>query len=287
MAGHSNPLTPLRYPGGKGAFAPFVRAVMDVNNLTGGHYLEPFAGGCGVALDLLFNQYCSDIHINDLDLAIYNFWNSITNDSENFLALLYDVPLSVEEWEKQKIILQHPEEYSSLAHGFAAFYLNRTNRSGILKAGVIGGKSQNGTYKLDARFNKERLSKLIIRIARYANHIHIYNEDALSLLQKVNTLLPEKSLIYLDPPYYVKGQGLYRNFYNHNDHVNICNALGSVNRKWIVSYDNCSEIKKIYQKYRQDEYFLTYCSYNKVKGSEIIIYGKDINIPEKRLLINK
>ena len=131
------------------------------------------------------------------------------------------------------------------------------------------------------------MSKLIIRIAKYANHIHIYNEDALSLLQKVNTLLPEKSLIYLDPPYYVKGQGLYRNFYNHNDHVNICNALGSVNRKWIVSYDNCSEIKKIYQKYRQDEYFLTYCAYNKVKGSEIMIYGKDINIPEKRLLINK
>lgn len=281
MAGHPKPLTPLRYPGGKGAFAPFIKSVIDTNNLKGGHYMEPFAGGAGVALDLLFSGYVSDIHINDADLAIYNFWHAIVTNTDNFLALLQQVPLTIEEWEKQKLVLKHPENHSDLAHGFAAFYLNRTNRSGILKAGVIGGKNQSGTYKLDARFNKERLTNLIKRIADYAANIHVYNLDALELLGKVDRILPKPSLIYLDPPYYIKGQGLYRNFYNHDDHVQICEALGKIETPWIVSYDNCAEIKSIYQNYRQDEYFLFYCAYNKTKGSEVMIYGKDILIPER------
>lgn len=280
MAGNPKPLTPLRYPGGKGAFAPFVKSVIETNHLKGGHYMEPFAGGAGVALDLLFNGYVSDIHINDADLAIYHFWHVIITNTDDFLALLQQTPLTIEEWEKQRLILKHPENYSELEHGFATFYLNRTNRSGILKAGVIGGKTQNGAYKLDARFNKERLSSLIQRIANYATNIHVYNLDALELLKKVDQILPQPSLIYLDPPYYIKGQGLYRNFYNHDDHVQICEALGKIEIPWIVSYDNCDEIKSIYQNYRQDEYFLSYCAYNKTKGSEVMIYGKNILRPE-------
>lgn len=280
MAGNPKPLTPLRYPGGKGAFAPFVKSVIENNHLKGGHYMEPFAGGAGVALDLLFSGYVSDIHINDVDLAIYHFWRAIVTNTDDFLTLLQEAPLTIEEWEKQKLILKHPEHHSDLEHGFATFYLNRTNRSGILKAGVIGGKAQNGAYKLDARFNKERLSNLIKRIADYAANIHIYNLDALELLGKVDQILPQPSLIYLDPPYYIKGQGLYRNFYNHDDHVQICEALGKIETPWIVSYDNCNEIKSIYQNYRQDEYFLSYCAYNKTKGSEVMIYGKSILRPE-------
>lgn len=280
MAGNSKPLTPLRYPGGKGAFAPFIKSVIETNHLKGGHYMEPFAGGAGVALDLLFNGYVSDIHINDADLAIYHFWHVIITNTDDFLALLQQTPLTIEEWEKQRLILKYPENYSELEHGFATFYLNRTNRSGILKAGVIGGKAQNGAYKLDARFNKERLSSLIQRIANYATNIHVYNLDALELLKKVDQILPQPSLIYLDPPYYIKGQGLYRNFYNHDDHVQICEALGEIETPWIVSYDNCDEIKSIYQNYRQDEYFLSYCAYNKTKGSEVMIYGKNILRPE-------
>ncbi|WP_245911093.1 DNA adenine methylase [Neisseria iguanae] len=277
------PLTPLRYSGGKGVFAPFVKSVIEANHLQGGHYLEPFAGGAGVALNLLFNRYVSDIHINDADLAIYHFWQSTVNDTDNFLAKLQQTPISIEEWEKQKIILKEPENHSWLEHGFSAFYLNRTNRSGILKAGVIGGKAQSGEYKLNARFNKERLTKQILRIAEYAQHIHVYNFDAFELLNQVDRILPQPSLTYLDPPYYVKGQGLYRNFYNHDDHVKICQALENIQIPWIVSYDNCLEIKSIYQNYRQDEYFLSYCAYNKTKGSEIMIYGHNVQIPKQSL----
>ena len=283
-----NFFTPLRYPGGKGKFASFVKDLMEANNLSG-DYLEPFAGGAGVALDLLYNGYCKNVHINDFDLAIYNFWKSVTLDTDMFLKLLKDTPITIEEWHKQKIILSTPEQHSSLEHGFAAFFLNRTNRSGILKGGVIGGKNQDGTYKLDARYNKNDLSKRIEKIGQFKDRINVYNHDALELLKKVDSLLPEDSFIYLDPPYYVKGQGLYRNFYIHEDHVHIREALDKVKTKWIVSYDNCPEIKEIYAGYRQEDYELNYSAYYKTKGSEVMIYCdsiKSIKVPSKQLNLN-
>ncbi|ENW23374.1 DNA adenine methylase [Acinetobacter lwoffii] len=279
--------TPLRYPGGKAKFAPFVKDLMEVNNLSG-DYLEPFAGGAGVALDLLYNGYCKNIHINDFDLAVYNFWKSVTTNTEEFLRILYQTPVTMEEWHKQKTILDNPMNYSDIEHGFAAFFLNRTNRSGILKGGVIGGKNQDGHYKLDARFNKENLSKRIEKIGDFSNRIKVYNLDALDLLNKVDIMLPQDSLIYLDPPYYVKGQGLYRNFYIHEDHVQIRKALDRVRTKWIVSYDNCDEIKDIYAGYRQEDYELNYSAYYKMKGSEVMIYCdnlKTVKVPCKQLAL--
>lgn len=280
--------TPLRYPGGKAKFAPFVKDLMKVNELSG-DYLEPYAGGSGVALDLLYSNYCKNIHINDLDIAVFNFWKSVTENTELFLQLLNDTHVTIEEWHKQKSILARPDEHSQLEHGFSTFFLNRTNRSGILKGGVIGGKAQDGNYKLDARFNKANLSKRIEKIGEFKNRIKVYNLDALELLNKVDTILPCDSLIYLDPPYYVKGQGLYRNFYMHNDHVQIRKALDNVKSKWIVSYDNCHEIKQIYDGYEQVDYSLNYSAYYKTKGSEVMIYCKNISpvqIPDKNLILS-
>lgn len=276
--------TPLRYPGGKAKFANFVKDLITLNNLSG-DYLEPYAGGAGVALDLLFNDYCQNIHINDYDQAIFHFWQSVTNDTDHFLEKLWNTPITIDEWHKQKLILSTPEQHTELEYGFAAFFLNRTNRSGILKAGVIGGKNQNGNYKLDARFTKENLAKRIEKIGQYKDRIKVYNLDALELLNKVDQILPQDSLIYLDPPYYVKGQGLYRNFYNHDDHIAIRKALDNLKTQWIVSYDNCTEIKEIYSGYRQEDYELNYSAYYKTKGSEVMIYCNRIspvNISSKK-----
>ncbi|MCH7330995.1 DNA adenine methylase [Acinetobacter modestus] len=267
--------TPLRYPGGKGKFANFVKDLFEANNLSG-DYLEPYAGGAGVALDLLFNDYCTNIHINDFDIAVYNFWKSVTENTEPFLKLLNDTNITMEEWYKQKQILSNHHEHSQLEHGFATFFLNRTNRSGILKGGVIGGKNQNGNYKLDARYHKENLSKRIEKIGEYRDRIRVHNLDALELLGQVDKLLPEHSLIYLDPPYYVKGQGLYRNFYVHDDHVKIREALDKVKTKWIVSYDNCDPIKEIYKGYTKDEYVLNYSAHSTSKGQEIMFFCDSI-----------
>ena len=276
--------TPLRYPGGKAKFAPKIKSIIENNDLHG-HYVEPYAGGAGVALDLLFNGVCTDIHINDLDLAIYHFWKSITEETEDFIRLVSKTDVTIEEWHKQKEILK--QDYASpIERGFAAFFLNRTNRSGILKGGVIGGLQQLGNYKLDCRFNKETLIKRIQKIGSLSNKIHVYNQDTEKWLLEIDNLIPSNSLIYLDPPYYEKGQGLYRNFYNHQDHKSIKEKLIKVKTPWVVSYDNNQNIRDIYQQYRQEEYILNYSASKKMKATEVIIYSDSIKLPHRTLAIS-
>lgn len=275
--------TPLRYPGGKGKFCHFIKQVFEANDLLDGHYAEPYAGGAGVALELLFHEYASTIHINDYDPAVHAFWDAAVNHTDDLCRLISDTEVNMENWHRCKTVMDNSQDFSILELAMATFFLNRTNRSGILKAGVIGGKAQAGKWKLDVRFNKTDLIGRIDLIGRFKNRIKVYNLDAKVFLDSVIPSLPVKSLLYLDPPYYVKGAGLYRNFYNHEDHVQIAGALGEVNHPWIVSYDNVPEIKEIYASYRQDEYLLSYTAQQKKKGSEVMIYGPSIQAPMNAL----
>lgn len=275
--------SPLRYPGGKAPFAPFIAKVMQENGLEKGHYLEPYAGGAGVALDLLFHGYASHIHINDADSAVYAFWVAVTQHSSALLDLLESTPITMEEWFKWRAILRKERIANLVEQGFATLFMNRTNRSGILKAGVIGGKDQSGPYKLDARFKKDVIASRIRAIASRASDISVYCEDSLSLLNHCSELIPKKSLIYLDPPYYIKGKGLYRNYYKHDDHVAISNTIQDKNFKlpWIVSYDNVEEICAMYQMSNSLSYGLNYSAQRRYVGNEVMFFSKKLNVPDK------
>lgn len=277
--------TPLRYPGGKAKFAPFVARLIELNDLTSGHYLEPYAGGAAVALKLLFDGQTTHIHINDYDPAIYDFWVAVTKYPEEILKLLNDTPVTMEQWYYWREILQEKIQTSQVERGFATLFMNRTNRSGILKGGVIGGLEQAGSYRLDARFNKKTLAKRIEKIAMHSSSISVHNEDAFALLSKCHNILPENSLIYLDPPYYVKGKGLYRNFYEHDDHEEIATLLQdkSFNHSWMVSYDNVDEIRQMYSLSRTLSYGLNYTAQKRYVGSEIMFFSKGMRVPRGRL----
>lgn len=274
--------TPLRYPGGKSKLAYYVVALLEENGLIGGHYIEPFAGGAGVALQLLLTERVSSIHINDFDPAVYAFWKSCTEQPEELCKLIHDTPVTIQEWHKQREIMLNPSKSISLIDlGFATFFINRTNRSGILTAGVIGGKAQAGKWKLTERFNKINLIKRIHRIADYSKTIKVTNLDAAKMLDELSNKAPEKSLIYLDPPYYLKGQELYRNFYEHEDHVRIAEKIKNIKKsQWIISYDNNKEIANIYKEYRQKIFDLQYSAQQKRVSSEIMIFGNTIQIPK-------
>ena len=283
---YSNKLySPLRYPGGKAPFAPFIAEIMEANGLIGGHYLEPYAGGAGVALDLLFHGYVSHIHINDIDPAIYAFWVSVTQYADELLDLLESTPITMEEWFKWRSVLRNENEVSMVKKGFATLFLNRTNRSGILKAGVIGGKAQIGEYKLDARFKKDVIAARIKKIAEHADNVSVYREDSLQLLSLCADFLPQKSLIYLDPPYYVKGKGLYRNYYEHDDHNGIAETLQNDNFQWpwVVSYDNVEEICSMYKLSKSLSYGLNYTAQRRYIGNEVMFFSQHLFIPDEAI----
>jgi DNA adenine methylase len=279
---YSNKLyTPLRYPGGKARFAPLIAGVIAENNLTGGHYLEPYAGGAGVALSLLVEGVVEHIHINDADPAIADFWRAATQQSDQLMAMVASEPIDMDAWHHWRSVMLGSVPGSDLERGFATLFMNRTNRSGILKGGVIGGKAQTGDYKINARFMREELCSRLDRIGAHADGIHVYEEDAKQLLLRCHQFLPAKSLVYLDPPYYVKGAGLYRNFYKHEDHVRIAKLLGSdrFRRPWVVSYDNADEIKEMYAYATPYAYGLNYTAQRRYTGSEVMFFSKRISAP--------
>jgi len=273
--------SPLRYPGGKTALLGLTAKILRINGLHYCEYAEPYAGGCGLALSLLFGGHVTDIHINDIDPAIWAFWHCVLNDTEEFLTIMHNTPVTMTTWHEQKKIHHENDLSTPLKLGFSAFFLNRTNRSGIIKgAGAIGGKHQLGNYKLDCRFNKEMLTRRIQRIASYKDRIHLYRMDAIKFLAKLGKILPEDTFFCIDPPYFNKGKSLYTNAYDPDDHKEVAAAVLKLNRPWIVTYDDTPEIRSHYIARRQYCFDINYSAQIKRVGTELLIAQKNLRLPK-------
>ena len=273
--------TPLRYPGGKGKLAAYIKQLMRANHLLDGEYVEPYAGGAAIALELLFHEYVSRIHINDVSRPVYSFWKSVLYHTEKLSGLIRDTPLTIKCWDIQKKVLENAQDYDELSLGFATFFLNRTNRSGILNGGIIGGRDQSGPWKIDARYNAPQLIYRVQMIANMKKSIRITQQDAIKFLKAGAVKWPEKTLIYLDPPYYVKGRDLYYNFYAAQDHANVAIAITKKiqRQKWVVSYDNVPAIRDLYRGAPHIVYDIGYSARSASHGSEVMFFDDRLNIP--------
>lgn len=272
--------SPLRYPGSKKKLARFIQDTIKSNDLLGGTYIEPFAGGASVALYLLYTEYVNSVVINDIDRSIYAFWLSVLKDTENLCRLIKDTPVTVEEWNKQRKIQENKSDYSYLELGFSTFFLNRTNRSGIIKGGIIGGRNQTGNWKIDCRYNKDDLIKRIEKVALYANRIELHNQDAIEFITSIYSRLKENALIYFDPPYYNQGAALYANFYTYEDHQKLSRFIQGLPCKWILTYDYTSDIINLYPNVEKRLLTLSYTAAKKTKGCEMIAFCDDFAIPD-------
>ena len=272
--------SPLRYPGGKSCMLDLTTAILRANGLERSHYAEPYAGGCGLALELLYGGFVADIHINDIDPSIWAFWHCVLNETDAFLDRVRKTPVTIDEWLEQREYLRSGKTDDVLALGFCAFYLNRTNRSGIIKGGgVIGGLAQTGNYKIDCRYNTERLIQRIARVHKYADRIHLTNLDAVDFVKRCDQMLPDETLMFVDPPYYNKGATLYTSFYNPEDHAQLANTITKLDRPWIVTYDDTPEIRGLYRNRRQYCFDIKYSLQNKRVGTELLIASKGLRMP--------
>jgi len=264
--------SPLRYPGGKNCIFPFVSSLIVENRLEGCKYIEPYAGGAGLALRLLFEEYAGTIVINDLDPLVYGFWRMCINEPARFIKWIDEVPVTIATWKICKEKLRQKESIDAFELATAFFFLNRTNVSGVLKGGVIGGLSQTGTYKIDARFNKSELIKKVEKIARFSNRIQVTNLDGVELIKTFSSNRDE-CFIYLDPPYYQKGANLYLNAFSDADHTKLAKYVSRLSIPWLLSYDNHSFITNLYHRFEKRAYKLQHSTSNKI-GDEVLIFSQ-------------
>jgi DNA adenine methylase len=279
-------VTPLRYPGGKARLASTIAKVMEANGLIEPIMAEPYAGGAGASLDLLFSERVRSIAINDLDYRIYAFWWSVLNRTDEFLQMIDEAQLRITEWRRYREVYRNPRKHKRLDVGFATFYLNRTNRSGILvNGGPIGGVNQTGKWGIDARFTKQTLMSRISRIGAYRERISLSNLDAIEFFQLLLAKQSQEDLFfYLDPPYYVKGGDLYLSTYTHEDHVGVARAvMNSSHPYWVVTYDDVSEIRTIYKDCQLRRFALQYTAQRRRVGDELLIAPRSLRLPRNLL----
>lgn len=274
--------TPLRYPGGKGKLAAYVKSIIDQNEIYDGEYVEPFAGGAAIALELLFHEYVRAIRINDLSRPVNAFWSAVLEHTDELCAKIRDTDISVENWDRQKSIVKNCHQETDVDVGFATFFLNRTNRSGILNGGIIGGRDQSGPWKIDARYNVPELINRIRKIADLAGKIHLTSMDAVDFLKTNSSAWGDCTLVYMDPPYYVKGRQLYLDYYKGDDHKALADAIVSYGsaHNWIVSYDNVEPIRHIYRDFRFITYDIGYSARENRQGSEVMFFSDNTLMPE-------
>lgn len=272
--------TPLRYPGGKQKLTPFIKEILKCNEIDG-HYVEPYAGGAGVAIELLISKKVKNIHLNDSDIRLFAFWHTIKHENERLCRKILSVSLSIDEWRKQKEVLKDPSSFDLFEIGFSTFYMNRCNRSGILSAGVIGGMNQEGNYKMNARFSRNELIRRIELIGLYSDHIFISNLDAENYIDTYIPNINTNCLVYFDPPYYNKAKDLYLNSYKPKDHEQLSRSIQErVDRPWVLSYDNVLEIIKFYPERRHFTYDLQYSAAKNYKGKEVFFFCDELILPE-------
>jgi DNA adenine methylase len=270
--------SPLRYPGGKGKVSNFLKALVVENDLSEHEYVEPYAGGASVALSLLYEDYVPSIHINDLNPGVFAFWRLAVEDPGKLCEWINSVSLTIDEWRIQRAIYQ--DVNSTLDQlGFATFYLNRTNRSGIISRGsVIGGMNQTGRWTIEARFNRIGLIERIRKIERFRSRITISRLDAQELLRRLDGE-NRKRFYYLDPPYYVKGGRLYDNAYDPHDHLHLSKDVAKLQQPWVISYDAAPEIIEMYKRFDGLSYLLPYSASGAASGAEVMYFSQDLRIP--------
>ena len=273
--------SPLRYPGGKGKLARFMKEIVRSNGLSDGRYVEPYAGGAAIAWELLLTGVVRRVSINDISLPVFAFWYSVLNLTDDLCRMIHDCPLTVDEWDKQKDIFRRPNEVDSLNLGFSFFFLNRTNRSGILNGGVIGGRGQTGKWKIDARFNKQDLISRIEKIASLKARIELTQLDAIEFIENNADRFKRKTLLYIDPPYFEKGRFLYYDAYRINDHATVAERVTTMkNLNWIVSYDDVRPIHDLYANSPWLQYTLNYSARNATRGREVMFFSQNLSVPE-------
>ncbi|MFH0227091.1 DNA adenine methylase [Vibrio furnissii] len=281
--------SPFRYPGGKDKLASFLAIFLSVNKLRNGRFIEPFCGGAGASLSLLLGGYVKEIHLNDKNFALYCFWDALKNNTENLLDMVYENIPSIEEWHRQKAIyadsLNEPtaRKFTKLEYGYSVFFLNRSNRSGVLQAGPIGGLNQTGNYKIDCRYTTETLLKKIEKIASKKEQIFVYNEDCINFLDRFNNAENyDIDFIYLDPPYVKEGRNIYsKNFcFDDTMHRELKEFIITHAKRWLISYDDHPLVHELYSSQGTRTVEFSYVMNTARVGRELMIADSRLRMPE-------
>lgn len=276
-------LSPLRYPGGKARLAPYLARVLASQPTVIETYCEPYAGGAGAGLQLLSDGHVSKLIINDLNPGIAAFWRSVFHNTDALIEMVTACAVDIASWHEQRAIYLAPERHGDLALGFATFFLNRTNRSGILNARPIGGLEQTGNWLIDARFNRDDLTKRLAYLGSLASHVDVREQRAIELIRTLNRRA-KPVLLYVDPPYVVPGEELYMTEHSWSEHRRLENTLTTSPHPWILTYDADDRTRALYGDFRCLRFGISHTAQVQKVGREFMFFSRGLRVPDRHVM---
>lgn len=277
-------LSPLRYPGGKARVAPYLAALIRQQPKRPTVYAEPFAGGAGAALRLLVDEVVRTVRLNDLSPCIAAFWRCVFFDTEAFAKRIENASVNVERWHEARAVFASPTQQTDAELGFATFYLNRCNRSGILNARPIGGLDQSGDWKIDARFNRADLAARVRHLGQYRRRVQVTQLDAREFLSLLEPMAGDV-FAYVDPPYIVQGEELYLDSLSYDDHRELAAQLRRTHLPWLLTYDVSERVtEELYSGLRTAEFNISHTAQHQHVGRELAVFGPTLNVDGIELL---
>lgn len=268
-------LSPLRYPGGKRKLGAFVAEVVDAQQSRPRRYVEPFAGGAGVGLHLLVHGHVEEVVLNDLDPGIAAFWRAVFTRPEDLVKRIRRSNPTLRTWHgHRKRYLEASGDDVEL--GFSTFFLNRTNRSGILGARPIGGLEQTGKWALGARYNASDLVTRIRRLASFADRVSVTEEDGIALTERY--LDDSEAFLYIDPPYLAKSEDLYLDTLTMPDHRRLATLL-LTRPRWMVTYDKDPRVLRLYPRLRCATFGIAHTAQVQHVGNEYAVFAEGLALP--------
>lgn len=273
-------VTPLRYPGGKTWILPYVKQFLKYHNINLGTIIEPFAGSASVSIGLLSSGIVDRAVLCEKDPLITSFWRSVLYRNEDFIDSVKGLQISMETWYDFKKYLEKDaqQKYDEIDLGVAFLFYNRVNYSGIIKAGPIGGKNQSSKYKIQCRFNIDRIVKKLRGLSTFADNIEVVSSDGIDYLQNYSfSGLDNETFVYVDPPYYKAGKVLYRNYFKDEEHIKLSNIVTKIEDPWLVSYDESEFIAHLYETSKFQYVYTDYQAGNLRRGiRELLISNRKV-----------
>jgi|ERR1043166_7404285 DNA adenine methylase len=272
-------LSPLRYPGGKADFVSTLDRILRTAKLEGLPLIEPYAGSAAVTIGLLELGTVPTATILERDPLLFAFWVSVFERPEELLDRFFDLPMTLETWHHLQPLLQidDPRTHDMVELGVAGLFFNRANFSGILHSGPIGGALQQSKYKINCRANKGEIAARVAQIAELGRRVTVCFGNGLDLIR---THLSRKRVVYyVDPPYFVMGERLYRYHFRHKDHKQLAMTLKKAKFPWVLSYDNNHVIEFLYEDCEVRKHAFAYSARSRKEHDELVI--ANFNLPEQ------
>ncbi len=268
----------FRYPGGKNKLKKIIikKILPYINNKT--QYREVFFGGGSICLDMIKDNTIDNIWINDKDIGIACLWTSLISHHQILKEKIIHFTPSVDKFYNiRDELLQLKTQPSDIIDiGFKKLAIHQLSFSGLgtKSGGPLGGKEQKSAYKIDCRWSPDYICKKIDKIHNLLNNIKIYKGSCTNLdFEHIINDNHCNSVLYLDPPYYIKGNELYQYGFTQEDHIRLSNLLYNTKHKWVLSYDDCEEIQELYQWANIQQISASYTISGSRQKTELLIWN--------------